>query len=140
MTMETRVGLITHSIKQNKMGLYKKILPTHGGIKKNETTEGLPVEKMWAALKDNQSVGGLEGKELMYPQDGIPYGTDIRDSKWDKAIGETEKVTKAITAARERKSKQAADKRAEMLKKQAEERGEIATSKVAGKEGTASSE
>lgn len=122
------------------MRLYKKILPTHGGIKRNETVEGLPVERMWSALKDNQNVGNLQGKELMYPQEGIPYGTDIRGNKWDKAIGETEKVTKAITAARDRKAKKAEEKRAEQLKKQAEERGEKTTKVEGGKEGTASSE
>lgn len=122
------------------MGLYKTIRPTHGGIKRNETVEGLPVERMWSQLKDNQSVGGLEGKELMYPQEGIPYGTDIRGNKWDEAINQTEKVTKAITAARDRKAKKAQEKRDEQLKKQAEERGEKGTTNVPGEKGTAASE
>lgn len=122
------------------MRLYKKVPPTHGGIKRNETTEGLPVERMWSQLKDNKSTGNIQGKELMYPQEGIPYGTDIRGSKWDKAIGETEKVTKAITASRERKAKKAEERREAQLKEQAEKRAEKGTEPKGSEQGTAASE
>ena len=87
------------------MRLYEKIAPTHGGIRKNETTEGRTPEQMWQELKDNQSTGGLEGKTPIYPAEGIPYNTDIRSNKWDKAIGETDKLSKAIAADRDRKKK-----------------------------------
>ena len=60
------------------MRLYKRIAPTHGGIRRNETTEGLPPERMWQELKENQSTGGLEGKTPIYPAEGIPFYTDIR--------------------------------------------------------------
>ena len=85
------------------MRLYKRIAPTHGGIRRNETTEGLPPERMWQELKENQSTGGLEGKTPIYPAEGIPFYTDIRSNKWDKAIAETDKLSKAIAADRDRK-------------------------------------
>lgn len=122
------------------MGIYPRKIITTGGINHNETTEGIPVEQMWTEMLESKEIGGLEGKELMYPQEGIPYGTDIRGNKWDKAISETDKVTKAITAARERKTKIAQEKRDEQLKKQAEERGDKGTKSEKSDGGTASSE
>lgn len=108
------------------MGLYKKITPTHGGIKRNETTEGLPPERAWQALKDDMSTGNIQGKTPMYPAEGIPYGTDIRSNKWDKAVGENDKLSKAIAASRDKKAKAADERRQKMLDEKAKERAEKA--------------
>lgn len=117
------------------MGLYPKKINARGSITRNETVEGRPVERMWRELKENPSTGNISGKELMYPQEGIPYGTDIRGNKWDQAIQQTNKVTKAITAARKRGE----ERRAAQIKKQQEERAAKGTNEQKG-EGTASSE
>lgn len=121
------------------MRLYRKKNAQKGSIERNESTEGRPIEMMWKQMKDNPSTGTMTGKEMMYPQEGIPYGTDIRDNKWDQAINQTNKVTKAITAARKRGQ----ERRAEQLEKQAKERAEKANGgeRTEGKEtGTATSE
>lgn len=118
------MGIIAHLLNNKKMRLYKTILPTHGGIKRNETKEGLPPERMFEMMKDNASTGGLQGKEAIYPMEGIPYNTDIRSNKWDKAIGETDKISKAIAADRDRKKKRAEERRAEQLEKQAKDRAD----------------
>lgn len=121
------------------MRIYSKKNAPKGSIKRNESQEGRPVEVMWKQMKDNPATGTMTGKEMMYPQEGIPYGTDIRGNKWDEAIKQTNKITKAITAARKRGQ----DRRAEQLEKQAKERTEKANGgeKTEGKEkGTATSE
>lgn len=112
------------------MGLYKKITASSGSINRNESKQGLPIEKHWQAIKNNPSTQNMIGKETGYSMDTIPYGTDIRANKWDKAISETNKVTRAIDAARNRKLK----KRQEEIEKMQEEQNK-------NKEGyTASSE
>lgn len=87
------------------MGLYKRITPAKTTISRNETTEGRTIEKAWEQLMQDGQIK-VVGKETLYPNEGIPYGTDIRANFWDKAIAETEKVTKAVTAWRKKKADQ----------------------------------
>lgn len=84
--------------------MYK--VPERGrtSISINKAREGEPMEKALQRMINNNE-GEAMGKDVIYtrPEDGVPYGTDIRGDKFEKAIANTDKVTAHVRAARDKK-------------------------------------
>lgn len=103
----------------------KKIISS---IKKNTSKEGESIERMFERMMNNNE-SDLTTKEMLYfrPELGVPYGTDIRQDKFDKALETTDKVTEYIRKKRDKKYEERKEA-LENLKKKDKNEGVQATS------------
>lgn len=76
-----------------------------GAVSRNESREGQPMEKTWKYMMEKGDAKA-SGKEQFFPHpdQGIPYGTNIRDNKFDKAISQVEKVNNSVANWRKKKA------------------------------------
>lgn len=84
--------------------MYNKPVRRKGTINRNESVEGETIERtIQRMLNNNES--DMTTKDVIYtrPEDGVPYGTDIRGDKWEKAIETTTKVATHVRNSREKK-------------------------------------
>lgn len=81
--------------------MYKRIVITNGSILRNTSKEGETIERVFERMKNGNETN-MEGKEMIYtrPENGIAYGTDIRDDKFEKGLENTARVTEHIRNAR----------------------------------------
>lgn len=75
-----------------------------GSIERNTSKEGETIERTFERLKNGNETK-MVGKETIYtrPEDGVVYGTDIRQDRFDKALENAERVTNHIRTTRDKK-------------------------------------
>lgn len=84
--------------------MYKKITRTTTSLRINQSTEGKTIEQeIERLINDGVPVENEKQPIFTKPSEGVPYGTDVRDDKWDKAIEVNEKINTSIDNIRKMK-------------------------------------
>lgn len=84
--------------------MYKKIKIKKGSLVRNISKEGEPIERVFERMKNGNETN-MTGKETIYtrPENGVVYGTDIRQDKFEKGLENAERVTNHIRDNRAKK-------------------------------------
>lgn len=84
--------------------MYKISKRTPTSLRINNSTEGETIEQeIERLINDGTPVEHEKQPIFTKPSEGVPYGTDIRGDKWDKAIEVNEKINTNIENIRKMK-------------------------------------